>query len=359
MTSLVLLAVILDRSALNMRLVALAALFVMITTPEAVTGPSFVLSFAAVAALIVFYRDVGRRYLVNANAYKPYLRPLYYLFGIIVTSVIATLATAPFSVMFFNRFAVYSVISNILAMPVMAFIVMPIGLISTLLIPFNMDHYLWGIMEAGIEAIVIIAHAVSAYDYSSITLPTFTNIEIAMVSFGFIWILLWNGVLRFLFLPLIIIAFITPHTKDQKSIVIAEDASAVMIVDKFEDNLYLIGKLNSYTKSNWLNFYGIDDAVDINSYWGGDKLGKSYGYCDNYRCRMKMHDYHVSIITNPISLKVSCIDSDMVISFIPVQKKECGAKHIIDRFDIWRRGAMRIEFDKSGFQIHAVKGNED
>jgi competence protein ComEC len=47
-----LLAVLLDRAPVSMRLVAWAALAVLATTPEAVLGPSFQMSFAAVVALV-------------------------------------------------------------------------------------------------------------------------------------------------------------------------------------------------------------------------------------------------------------------------------------------------------------------
>ena len=52
MLGLVLLAVMLDRRPFSMRLVAWAAVIVLVTAPEAMLGPSFQMSFAAVVALI-------------------------------------------------------------------------------------------------------------------------------------------------------------------------------------------------------------------------------------------------------------------------------------------------------------------
>ena len=52
MLGLVLLAVMLDRRPFSMRLVAWAAVIVLVTDPEAMLGPSFQMSFAAVVALI-------------------------------------------------------------------------------------------------------------------------------------------------------------------------------------------------------------------------------------------------------------------------------------------------------------------
>src|SRR3954452_15215187 len=55
MTAIILIAVMVDRSALTMRNLALAALGVMLLAPEAVVHPSFQMSFAATLALISAY----------------------------------------------------------------------------------------------------------------------------------------------------------------------------------------------------------------------------------------------------------------------------------------------------------------
>ena len=54
MTLVMLGAILVDRPALSMRNLALAAIIVLLREPEAVLGPSFQMSFGAVAALIAF-----------------------------------------------------------------------------------------------------------------------------------------------------------------------------------------------------------------------------------------------------------------------------------------------------------------
>jgi competence protein ComEC len=55
MMSIVLIAVMLDRPALTMRNVALAALIILIVAPESLFDPSLEMSFAAVIALVAVY----------------------------------------------------------------------------------------------------------------------------------------------------------------------------------------------------------------------------------------------------------------------------------------------------------------
>jgi len=359
MTSLVLLAVILDRSALNMRLVALAAMIVMLTTPEAVIGPSFVLSFAAVAALIVFYQGAGREWLTNARSFHPLWRPIYYVLGVVATTIIATLATAPFSVMFFNRFAVYSVIANIGAMPLMAFIVMPFGLVSTLLIPTVLDVYLWPVMAWGIAEITKIAHVVAGYDGADLYLPSFGVIDTIMIAAGFLWLLLWQGVLRWIGLVMVIAAFMIPHIAATPKIMISDRMEAIFIVDKTRDKSYIIGKGSRYLRENWLGSLGIKPSVDILSYQDGDKIDHDLGQCDDFWCHLRVNDNHIGVVFNPAALRMACQTVDLVIAKFPVKRRDCRDTDIIDRFYIWRHGPTTISFDQQGYQIESVRQDRE
>jgi competence protein ComEC len=354
MTSLVLFAVILDRSALNMRLVALAAIIVMVTTPEAVIGPSFVLSFAAVGALIAFYQGAGRQWVTNANAYKPLYRPFYYLIGVIVTTLVATFATAPFSVMFFNRFAVYSVLSNIGAMPLMGFIVMPFGLLSTLIISTGFDIYAWPIMAWGIDHIVDIAHRVTSMKGADLYLPSFDTFETFLICFGFIWLILWRGVLKWFGLAFMIMGCLLSWSYAPTKIFISEKMDAVMIVDKSMDKPYVIGKMSKYLKSNWLGSEGFDPDVDVFQYQYGDKIDQSIGYCDDLSCNLNIEGRNIVIIHNPNAMQLACHNADIMISSVPKMTRFCPDTYMIDRFDVWRNGAMTITFKGGRYNVQSV-----
>src|SRR3989337_3137582 len=61
MMSIVLIAVLLDRPALTMRNVALAALLILIVSPESLFDPSFQMSFDAVVGLVALVEANSRR----------------------------------------------------------------------------------------------------------------------------------------------------------------------------------------------------------------------------------------------------------------------------------------------------------
>jgi competence protein ComEC len=154
MTGIVLIGVMVDRAALTLRNLALAALGVMLLAPEAVVHPSFQMSFAATLALIAGY-ERGLPWMIAGADTKLGARIALWggreIVGLILASMLAGLATTPYAAFHFHRLAPYGVISNLLAMPVVSAVVMPAGMLALLFMPFGLDEWLWKLMGWGIE----------------------------------------------------------------------------------------------------------------------------------------------------------------------------------------------------------------
>src|SRR6202008_2600144 len=154
MIAVVLIGVIADRPVLTMRTITVAALAVMLLMPEAVVHPSFQMSFAATLALIAAYErglpwsTAGADTSLGARIALWGLREAALL---ILASLIAGLATTPYSAYHFHRLAPYGVIANLLAMPVVSAWVMPMGILGVVAIPFGFDAFFWRQMGFGIE----------------------------------------------------------------------------------------------------------------------------------------------------------------------------------------------------------------
>jgi len=101
MTGLVMLAVLLDRLQLSARGLAYAATAILLLTPMSVTGPSFQMSFAAVGGLIAFYETYRARLSRWHREAGPAGRVALYALGVSLTTVICTLATAPYTIFHF------------------------------------------------------------------------------------------------------------------------------------------------------------------------------------------------------------------------------------------------------------------
>jgi competence protein ComEC len=160
MTGIVLVGVMVDRAALTLRNLALAALGVMLLAPEAVIHPSFQMSFAATLALIAAY-ERGLPWAVAGADTSVGARVALWggreIVALILASLVAGLATTPYAAYHFHRLAPYGVLANLLAMPIVSVWVMPAGLLALIALPFGFDAPLWRLMGGGIDWMITVA----------------------------------------------------------------------------------------------------------------------------------------------------------------------------------------------------------
>ena len=159
--------VIVARTVLTLRSVALATFAILIVSPSSALGPSFQMSFAAAAALVSGYslwrlRPAEFRRFEGLPFYATVLPAIRAVGGVMLTSEIAGVATAIFSVTHFHRLTLLGTLGNVAAMPFISFIVMPAGFLAVLLMPFGLDSYPLRLMGLGLEGTMIVARLVSS-----------------------------------------------------------------------------------------------------------------------------------------------------------------------------------------------------
>ena len=116
----------------------------------------------AVLALVAVYERLGERWRIWMTS-AGFARGVGgYLAATALSSVIATLATAPFAAFHFNRVAEYGVLSNLIAVPLMAFWVMPCGFLALLLMPFGLEALPLQAMGWGIAMILSTADTIDS-----------------------------------------------------------------------------------------------------------------------------------------------------------------------------------------------------
>ena len=154
MIAIVLLGVMLDRPVLTLRTLTIAALVVLLFSPEAVVHPSFQMSFAATLAMIAAYahgQPLARASADSPLAMRAALWGVTEVVSLLVASLVAGVATTPYAAYHFHRVAPYGVIANLLAMPIVSAWVMPMGILGVVAIPFGFDAFFWRQMGVGIE----------------------------------------------------------------------------------------------------------------------------------------------------------------------------------------------------------------
>jgi hypothetical protein len=191
MHTIVTLAVLLDRVALSMFSVALAATLILLATPEALVSPGFQMSFAAVIALIAAY-ERGELCFFLRN------RWLTYVVGLSITSFIASIATTPFSIYTFQQCSLMSIPANMLAVPLTGTWIMPCAVAALLLMPFGREMFFLKAMGLGIQLLMNIAETVAGwYGAHLIVAPPSAGV-LGLGVLGTLWVVLWHKRWRFL-----------------------------------------------------------------------------------------------------------------------------------------------------------------
>jgi len=184
MTAIVLLAVALNRNAVTRRNVALSASCVLLTTPEQVLGPSFQMSFAAVSMLVVSHEWWQRHQgPAPSSLFERSVRlAAAVLVGMLVTTLVASLATAPFSAFHFHRITLQSIASNMVATPIVSFMMMPLALLAVIAEPFGYAAPIWSLMGTSVDWFMWVARTVAAWPGSDLVVPQFS--AAALCAFG-------------------------------------------------------------------------------------------------------------------------------------------------------------------------------
>jgi competence protein ComEC len=219
MVAVMLIAVLLDRKAITLRSVAIAAMILLIWQPEALLSPGFQMSFAATVALIAGFQYANARY-------PPGRLPRWghFLLALLLSSLLGGIATAPYAAAHFNRFTDYGLLANLLTGPVMGAVVMPAGALAGLLAPLGLaDLPLW-VMGQGCRWILAVAFWIAALEGAVTAIPAPPAAVLPLLTLGLCWALLWPGPLRWLGLPASLCALALWVMADRPDVLIGGEA---------------------------------------------------------------------------------------------------------------------------------------
>jgi len=189
---LVLVAFLLGREALTLRLVAAGALIVMIWRPESLAGPSFQLSFAAVTAIIALHESRPMRAFLARREESVAIRMGRSVAGLLITGLVVEVALAPIALFHFHKAGLYGALANVVAIPLTTFVIMPAEALALLFDSVGLGAPFWWIAEQALLALIGLAHGVAAAPGAVAVMPSFPRWGFGLAIFGGLWLLLWT-----------------------------------------------------------------------------------------------------------------------------------------------------------------------
>ena len=360
MALLVTLALLAGRRALNPRVLAFAALGVMVLQPAALLGPSFQMSFAAVLALIAGY-EAARPWLSRQGSPRPlWWRAALILGGSIATSIIAGAATTPFGLHHFGRLQLYGVAANALAVPLTSLLVMPAGMAALALLPFGLEQWPLRLMGWGIEGILIVAREVASWPGAALATAPLPAWGLALVSLGLCWLCLWRTRWRLFGLAAMAAGLLSWHSVRLPDAMASADGRLFALQSGGQVFLERRPGASRFISDSWLRGLGEPEAAALPL---EGELADGRIQCTPNFCAISAFDGTAGVILlrPPVLPRgqrapfergphPACGRAAAILSPEPV-RGQCGGTEVVDRFAVWRDGAHAVWLEGDGARL--------
>jgi competence protein ComEC len=189
---LVLIAMAMGREAITLRLVAAGAFIVLLLFPEALAGPSFQLSFAAVAAIVALHEHPRVKAWFAPREQRWWQKLGRTLLSLLLTGVVVELSLIPIALFHFHKAGIYGAVANIVAIPLTTFIVMPLEALALLFDLAGIGAPLWWLTARSLDLLLWIAHVTASIPGSVAALPAMPGGAFGLMAFGGLWVALWR-----------------------------------------------------------------------------------------------------------------------------------------------------------------------
>ncbi len=198
-TVVVLLGVMLGREALSLRLLAAGGFVIMAVRPEALLGPSFQLTFAAVTGLVALFNSRLGRWLTTPRTDASWAaRTGQHMVALLVTGVIAEALLSATALYHFNSTGAYGVVANLLAIPWTEFAIMPVLVAALAMDALGVGAPAWWLLAKTMGALIWLADMVAAWPGSVVRLGLMPVSAYALLVGGGLWLFIWQTRARWL-----------------------------------------------------------------------------------------------------------------------------------------------------------------
>jgi competence protein ComEC len=230
-------AILLDRRAISLRSLAIAALLVLSIQPEAVVQPGFQMSFSATGALVAMAEMWPRRSRPISAPWPILLlqKGRDWAFALFMVSFVAGAATGPFALQHFNRMANYGVFANLTADFIASAIMMPALAVS---LPFEAlgvgrDGLAMPLTIAGwaARAVLEIGRVCSTAPGAQVTWPSAPAVAMLLAFLGILFAVLWKGPLRWIGAPLAFAVILWPRPAPPVAWIAGDGNGAAIVRD--------------------------------------------------------------------------------------------------------------------------------
>jgi competence protein ComEC len=349
MIAILMLAIVFDRRALSKRLLAWAAIFILLLQPEALLGASFQMSFAAMITLIAGYEAWEDQH--SASRPQPLTRVARYLASIVLSSLIATIATTPFAIFHFNRFALLGTITNLAAIPLTGFWIMPWGVLVLVLLPFGFEGWALEPMGWGTQLLIELSQWAAAIPAGTLIVPVLPEWGLLLIASGGLWLCLWRTRWRFAGLALVAAGYLSIGSYIPPDLLIS--SSGTLAAVRLENGQLAFSRKggSAQLRTAWTERLGNEPHAEV---WPeSGTLGDTRFRCDREGCVYLRGSRVVALPRSPVALLEDCRRADLVIDARPLGKT-CRRTKQIGLWALREGGTHAVWVREIGIRVENV-----
>jgi competence protein ComEC len=349
---LVLGALVLGREALSLRMVAVAAGFVLLLWPESAIGPSFQMSFSAVLAIIALSGSAPVRAFLAPREEPWWQRRGRQVVMLFATGVVIELALMPIVLFHFHRAGLYGALANVVAIPLVTIISMPMIALGLVLDVAGLGGPAWWVVEHSLSLLLGIAHLTAGQAGAVTLMPQISGLAVALFAAGGLWLALWRGRVRLAGLAPVALASGLVALTPVPDLLVTGDGQQVGITIPGADGetrlLALKDGRSSYTRDNLMELAGVAAAPVPLAQWPGAR-------CSSAFCTIALdrggREWVVLLArgrgqVEERALAAACAEADVVVSerFLP---RSCRPRWLkADRRMLEKSGGLAIDLSE-------------
>lgn len=356
---LVLIALAIGREPLSMRMIAVAAGLVLLFWPEALVGPSFQMSFAAVIAIVALHGSAPLREFSAPREEGWLRRGGRYLAGLLLTGVVIELALMPIGLFHFHRSGVYGALANVAAIPLTTLATMPLIALALLFDLVGAGAPFWWLAGKSLELLLALAHATADLPGAVSMMPAMGRGTFALFVIGGLWLALWRGRVRLFGLVPVALGLLLVSQIRTPDLLVSGDGRHVGVTREAAGELLVLrDSRSSYALENLAESAGMNGTVRQLDDWPGARCNRDFCALElerdgrNWQVLMARGTDYV----NERELAAACERVDIVIAarYLP---RSCQPRWLkADRGMLDRTGGLTI--DLGAGEVRTVAENQ-
>lgn len=329
MVFLVFLAILLDHKVNLFRSIGLAFFIILLFNPANIVEIGFSLSFMAVFAIVSCCNFLKKEEDILP---KSFLEKIFsYFLVMIITSLIVQIFTTIFIIYHFNHLQLYGIFANLVAIPLVSFIILPLSFIAFFAMGLGLESLPLEVLGFFVEKLLNLSEFIANLPNSNFNIGNFPLLSFLLIVFGQILLSIWQNILRFLgFLP-IFIGILIIIFKPMPKFLINKNASFFAF---YQNDKLILSSDKSFEAKNLAKKFGKKEYFLIKNEFDQNN------FCKKEFCQLKIDQKEILIIKKRVKKDFVCnFGGNMVIN---LNKKyllpKCANLDRIDYSNIYGTG---------------------